>query len=205
MSREEENTVNLSIVKSLISQLPPGFYGANMYDEAEIQAATRVIFNQSPFRYYGRKCTSEALNLEREALAFYGVDFAAATNSGSGALMLAMHALGVGPGDEVIVPAYFWIALSNAILLRGAIPVVCEIDDALGLDPEDLTNKVSSKTKCVIVAHMFGGQADMQAIRAVCSKNSLSLIEDFSQCNGASIDGRKVGSLGDIGVTLSGE
>ena len=193
--------MTISEIKSVLTSTPPSFYGANVYDEQEISAATRVIFNQSPFRYYGRKCTSEAQHFEEEAAAYFGVKHAAATNSGSGALLLALHALGIGPGDEVIIPGYFWIAVSNAVLLRGAMPVICEVNDTLNMDPVDLALKIGPRTRCVIAVHMFGGQADMPAIAKICRDRKVALLEDSSQANGASIKGRKAGSWGDIGIT----
>ncbi len=188
-------------IGSILRSTPPSFYGANVYDEQEIAAAVRVIFNQSPFRYYGRKCTNEAQQFETEAAEHYGVRFAGTTNSGSGALLLALHAMDVGPGQEVVVPGFFWIAVSNAVLLRGAMPVVCEVDKTLNMDPTDLARKIGPKTTCVIAVHMSGGQADMERIAKVCRERKVALIEDLSQCNGGSIRGRKIGSWGDIGVT----
>jgi 8-amino-3,8-dideoxy-alpha-D-manno-octulosonate transaminase len=193
--------MDLEQVKQILASAPPEFYGANVYDEQEIAAAVRVVYNQSPFRFYGRKCTFEARQFEEEAAAWYGVKHACTTNSGSGALMLALHALDVGPGCEVVVPAYFWIAVSNTILLRGGIPVLCEIDDTLNMDPADLARKIGPKTKAVVTVHMCGGQADMTAIAKVCRERRVPLVEDFSQCNGGAIGGRKLGSFGDIGIT----
>lgn len=193
--------MELEQVKQVLASAPPGYYGANLYDAEEIAAAVRVVYNQSPFRFYGRRCTFEAQRFEEEAAAYYGVKRAVATNSGSGALLLALHALDVGPGCEVVVPGFFWIAVSNAILLRGAIPVVCEIDDTLNMDPRDLARKIGPKTKAVVAVHMFGGQADMAEIAKVCRAKGVALLEDFSQCNGGSLGGRKLGSFGDVGVT----
>lgn len=188
-------------IKSILSTLPTRFYGANIYDDREIAAAARVIYNQSPFRHYGKRWTREAEQFEEEAARFYGTKHALAVNSGTGALILALHALGVGPGDEVIVPAFFWISVSNAVLLRGAIPVLCEIDSSLNMDPQDLRRKITSKTKCAIAVHMFGGQADIEVIRQMCRQDGIRLLEDFSQCNGASVAGAPVGSFGDIGIS----
>lgn len=193
--------MDVNEIKSILKSTPPSFYGANVYDEREIAAAVRVIFNQSPFRYYGRKCTNEAQQFEEEAAAYYGTRFAATTNSGSGALLLALHAMDVGPGDEVVVPGYFWIAVSNAVLHRGAMPVICEIDSTLNMDPADLERKIGPKTKCVVAVHMSGGQADMPAIAAICKKRKVALLEDISQCNGGSVGSKKMGAWGDIGIT----
>jgi dTDP-4-amino-4,6-dideoxygalactose transaminase len=193
--------MNVSEIKGILKSAPPSFYGANVYDDKEIAAAVRVIFNQSPFRYYGRKCTNEAQQFEAEAAAYYGVRFATTTNSGSGALHLALHAMDVGPGDEVVVPGYFWIAVSNAVLHRGAIPVICEVDTTLNMDPKDLERRIGPKTKCVIAVHMFGGQADIQTIAGICKKRKVALLEDISQCNGGSVGSKKMGAWGDIAIT----
>ncbi len=193
--------MDLDQIKQVLTSAPPGFYGANVYDDREIAAATRVIFNQSPFRYYGRKCTFEAQQFEEEAAGYYGVKYACTTNSGSGALLLAMHALDIGPGDEVVVPGFFWIAVSNTVLHRGAMPVICEIDETLNMDPADLRRKIGPKTKCVVAVHMSGGQANMVEIQKVCRERKVALLEDVSQCNGASIDGKRLGSYGDVAIT----
>ncbi len=109
-------------IGSILESTPPSFYGANVYDEQEIAAAIRVIFNQSPFRYYGRKCTNEAQQFEEEAAAWYGVKHAGTTNSGSGALLLALHALDVGPGDEVVVPG---VLLDRGVATRSSCAARC--------------------------------------------------------------------------------
>jgi 8-amino-3,8-dideoxy-alpha-D-manno-octulosonate transaminase len=193
--------MDLEQLKQVLTSSPPGFFGANVYDEQEIAAATRVIFNQSPFRFYGRKCTFEAQHFEEEAAAWYGVKHVLTTNSGSGALLLAMHALDIGPGCEVIVPGYFWIAVSNTILLRGGVPVICEVDTTLNMDPNDLRKKITPKTKAVVAVHMFGGQANIVEIAKICREKKIPLLEDSSQCNGAAIGGKKLGSHGDIAIT----
>jgi dTDP-4-amino-4,6-dideoxygalactose transaminase len=101
----------------------------------------------------------------------------------------------------VIIPGFFWVAVSNAVLLRGAMPVICEVNGTVNMDPDDLRRKIGPRTRCVIAVHMFGGQADMPAIAKICAERKVALIEDSSQCNGASIGGRKAGSWGDIGIT----
>lgn len=193
--------MDIAEIKSILATLPARFYGANIYDDREIAAALRVVYNQSPFRHYGKRWTREAEQFEEAAARFYGTKYALAVNSGTGALILALHALEVGPGDEVIVPAFFWISISNAVLLRGGVPVLCEIDSTLNMDPEDLRRKITPKTKCVIAVHMFGGQADIERIQRTCKERGIHLLEDFSQCNGASVAGARLGSFGDIGIS----
>lgn len=187
-------------IRQILATLPGGLFGANLYDEREARAASRVILNRSPFRYYGPNCTNEADLFEAECCAYFGSRYAHTTNSGTGALLAALHALDVGPGDEVIVPGYLWVADCNAVLLRGAIPVMGEIDTTLNLDPADVRRKISPRTKCIIAIHMAGTQADIDAITTVGADHGVPILEDFSQCVGGAVAGRKVGSIGSIGI-----
>ena len=193
--------MDLKTIKSVLRTTPPGFYGGNLYGSEEAAAALRVILNKSPFRYYGPNFTNETGKFETEASRFFGVKRALATNSGSGALMLALHALDVGPGDEVVIPGYLWVAVSNTVILRGAIPVLCEIDDTLNMDPADLKKKITRRTKVVIVVNMFGCVADVKAIKKVCTDAKVKILEDISQACGAAIGKKKIGSFGDVGIT----
>ncbi len=193
--------MELQTVKKILKTLPAGFYGGNLYGSEEEAAALRVIHNKSPFRFYGPAFTDEAGAFEKEAAKFFGVKHALATNSGSGALLLALHALDVGPGDEVIIPGYLWVAISNTVILRGAVPVLCEIDETLNMDPRDLEKKITAHTKAAIVVSMFGGVADTEPIAKICKAKNVKLIEDISQACGGMIKGRCIGSFGDIAIT----
>jgi len=195
-----EAEVTIEEIRQVLSTMPDGFFGANLFDHREASAASRVICNRSPFRYYGPNCTNEADLFEAECSRYFGSRYAHTTNSGTGALMAALHALGVGPGDEVIVPGYLWIADCNAVLLRGAIPVMGEIDTTLNLDPADLRRKINRRTKCIIAIHMAGAPADMDAIGRVAGDYGIPTLEDFSQCVGGAVAGRMVGTIGSIGI-----
>lgn len=116
------------------------------------------------------------------------------------ALAAGLAALGVGPGDEVIVPAYTWIATPAAVLLVGGIPVIAEVDEALTLDPQDVEEKVTSRTRAVIPVHMRGAPCDMDGIMGVAARHGLSVVEDTAQALGASYRGRRLGTIGDIGA-----
>ncbi len=129
---------------------PDPFPGAYWLDEREDRAALDVLHRRSLFRYYGLKKPKYAEALEKTARRFYGVKYALGVNSGTGALFTAMTALGIGPGCEVIVPAFFWVATAGAVVNANAIPVLCEVDDSLCMDPQDLERKITgaNKTDC---------------------------------------------------------
>jgi dTDP-4-amino-4,6-dideoxygalactose transaminase len=108
--------------------------------------------------------------------------------------------LEIGPGDEVILPAWTWYSCYNAIVLAGALPVFAEIDDSLNLDPADLEDKISARTKAIMVVHILGGACDMDRILAIARARQIRVLEDCAQSVGASYKGHPVGSLGDIGI-----
>jgi dTDP-4-amino-4,6-dideoxygalactose transaminase len=121
------------------------------------------------------------------------------SGGGTGALVCALVALGIGPGDEVIVPAYTWMATASAVLNVGAIPVIAEVDATLGLDPEDVECKVSCRTRAIIPVHMIGRPANLAAIQAIATRIRAHVIEDAAQALGGSYLGRRLGSIGVIG------
>jgi 8-amino-3,8-dideoxy-alpha-D-manno-octulosonate transaminase len=169
-------------------------------DNEEVEAAVRVLKSRSLFRYYGIDPQGEVEAFENEFAQFVGVKHALAVASGSGALQTALAALGVGPGQEVIVPAYMWVAVIAAVVSMGAIPILADIDDTFTLDPADVERRITSRTKGIIAVHMSGAPADAPALLEVARKHGLFLLEDCAQCAGGSIHGKKVGSFGDIGI-----
>ena len=120
---------------------------------------------------------------------------ALAVNSGSGALITAMTAFGIGPGDEVIVPAFMWVATVAAVVHANAIPVLCEIDESLDMDPADLEKKITARTKLIVPVHMAGSPCNMDAVMAVANRHKIPMLEDVAQSNGGSYHGQKLGSL----------
>ena len=182
------------------TRLPFEFPGGNWYDEAEAKAALRVIRAKSPFRYYGPKCRYEVDRFEEEFAKAVGTRHALAVSSGTQALAIAMSALGIGPGAEVIVPGYLWIAVVASIVRLGAIPVPAEIDDSFTLDPDDLDRRITPRTRLIVVVHMSGAPADMGRILKVARRHRIPVLEDAAQCNGGSFKGRKAGSMGTAGI-----
>jgi dTDP-4-amino-4,6-dideoxygalactose transaminase len=169
--------------------------------DRELDALERVIKSKNLFRYYGvGDGPQEVASFEREFAAHMGVRHALCVNAGSSALICGLIGAGVGPGDEVIVPAYTWNATPNAVLASGALPVLAEVDESLTLDPRDAERKVTPRTKAILPVHMRGAPADMRAFTAMAKRHGLVLVEDVCQSAGASFEGRRLGTFGDAGA-----
>jgi len=181
-------------------RLPFEFPGANFYGREEEEAVLRVLRARSPFRYYGPRVRGEVERFEKEFAHAVGNEFALAVNSGTQALAVAMAALGVGPGAEVIVPAYMWVSIIAGVVRLGGIPVLSEIDDSFTLDPEDLEKRITPRTRLIVAVHMSGAPADMTRILAVARRHKLPVLEDCAQAAGARIGIRPVGGMGTMGV-----
>jgi len=180
--------------------LPLEFPGVHYMDEEEVEAAVRVLRDRSPFRYYGVKLREEVEQFEKEFASQLGLPYAVAVSSGTGALHTALSALGVGPGQEIIVPAYMWVAVASAVVNLGAIPILVDIDDTFGIDPEDLLRRITSRTRGIIAVHMSGAPINLPPLANIARERGLFLLEDCAQANGASIAGQKVGTFGDMAV-----
>jgi dTDP-4-amino-4,6-dideoxygalactose transaminase len=180
--------------------LPLEFPGMHYLDEREIEAVVRVLKSRSLFRYYGIDLQGEVAAFETEFANFIGVEHALAVTSGSAALQTALSALAVGPGQEVIVPAYLWVAVVAAVVNLGAIPVLADIDDSFTLDPRDVERRITPRTAGIIAVHMSGAPADAPRLLSIARQRGLFLLEDCAQCAGGSVAGKKVGGFGDMGV-----
>lgn len=144
----------------------------------------------------------EVEELEKKLAAFTGAKHAIACASGTDAAILAMMALGIGPGDEVIVPAFSFIATAETVVLVGATPVYVDVDPkTCNLDVAQLTKAITPKTKAIQPVSLYGQPADMQEINALAQKHGLSVIEDAAQSFGAEYQGRRSCNLSQIGVT----
>lgn len=137
---------------------------------------------------------------EREVAQYLGLGHAAGVGSGTDALVLAMRTLEIGPGDEVIVPAFTFFATAEAVLMVGATPVFADVVPGTYLiDPEDAENRVTARTKALIPVHLYGHPADMDALMSMASRHDLAVIEDAAQAMGAAWKGARVGSIGTAG------
>ena len=163
--------------------------------EEEIAAVTAVL--RTPHLSLG----PELAAFESELAAYHGVEHAVAVSSGTAALHLALLTLGVGEGDEVIVPSFAFVAVAGTVLQVGARPVFAEIDPlTLNLDPAAVERAIGPRTRAILVVHTFGVPAEMDALRELAQRHRLALIEDACEAIGASFDGRKAGSFGDLAV-----
>ena len=179
--------------------LPVG-RGLSVFGPEELAAAVEVLDSRSLFRYYGPQLLRKVEAFERAAIDALGARHAVATSSGTAALRAGLAALGVGCGDEVIVPALTFIATINAVVVSGAVPVFAEIDDTLGLDPADVAAKITSRTACIIPVHLDNGACDMDAIMQVARQHGVPVLEDAAQAMGMRYKDRALGTIGDIGA-----
>ena len=147
-----------------------------------------------------RKNIWKAKELEQAICGTFGVQYAQLTSSGTSALTTAMAALGIGYGDEVIMPAFTFVASFEAVISAGAIPVLVDVDDTLTLDPAAVRKAITPKTKCVMPVHMCGSMADMDALKSICKEHNLLLLEDACQSIGGTYHGKHLGTIGDAGT-----
>jgi len=179
----------------------PMFPGGMELGEAEAEAAARVIRSHNVFRYYGvGDGPHEVETFEHEFAAHFGAKHALCVNAGSAALICGLIGAGVGPGDEVIIPAYTWNATANAVVAARGIPVLAEVDESLTLDPDDVSRRITPRTRAILPVHMRGAPADMDALTSLASDHGLVLIEDVCQAAGATYRDRLLGTFGDAGA-----
>lgn len=169
-----------------------------MYDfgQEEMQAAARVLASRRLFRYLPGE--HEADRFESELGARFGRRHAVLVSSGTAALICSLAALGIGPDDEVLVPAYGFIADPLAVLAVGAVPVICEIDETLTLDPADVKARIGPRTRAILPIHMNGFPCDMDALGEIAYTHSLHVVEDACQAIGGTYRGRMIGAIGDV-------
>ncbi|MEO7530066.1 MAG: DegT/DnrJ/EryC1/StrS family aminotransferase, partial [Sediminibacterium sp.] len=178
----------------------PGFelFGAEERKEVNDVLETGILMR---YGFDGpRKGIWKAKELEQAITQVFGSKYAQLTSNGTAALTTAMAALGVGFGDEVIMPSFTFVASFEAVLSVGAIPVLVEIDETLTLDPEAVRAAITPKTKCIMPVHMCGSMADLDALKQICDEHKLILLEDACQSIGATYKGKALGTIGDAGT-----
>ncbi|MBV9358626.1 MAG: DegT/DnrJ/EryC1/StrS family aminotransferase [Chloroflexi bacterium] len=177
--------------------------GLQLVGQDEIDEVLEVLRSRHLYRYgpdddptFGAKTR----HLEQAVAAASAVDYAVAVNSGTSALLVGLAALGIGAGDEVIVPGFTFVASISAIVYAGARPVLAEIDDSFNLDPHDVAAKITPRTRAIMAVHMLGNPARLAELKHIADGNGIALIEDCAQAFGASYQGRPVGSIGALGA-----
>ena len=178
----------------------PGF---EFFGEEEKKEVNEVLETGILMRYGfegPRKGIWKSKELEQAICSRFNTKYAQLTSSGTAALTTAMASLGIGAEDEVIMPAFTFVASFEAVLSVGAVPVLVDIDSSLTLDPVAVEAAITSKTKCIMPVHMCGSMADLDALKAICDKHQLILLEDACQSIGGTYKGKPLGSIGHAGT-----
>mgnify|MGYP002136510697 FL=1 len=177
--------------------------GYEFFGNEERREVTDVLETGILMRYGfdgPRKGIWKAKELESAICNKFGCSHAMLVSSGTAALTTAMGALGIGYGDEVILPSFTFVASFEAVLSVGAIPVFVDIDETLTLDPVAVKNAITPKTKCIMPVHMCGSMANLGALQAICKEHNLLLLEDACQSIGGTYNGKMLGTIGDAGT-----
>lgn len=178
----------------------PMYPGGLEIGEEEKRQAMEVLDRKYLFRYYGpEEYPSKVRELEVKFADKMDSKYALAVTSCTSALITSLVACGVGPGDEVIVTGYTFFASCASIVAANAVPVICEIDETLTMDPKDVEKKITPSTKAILAVHMRGVPCDMDAIMAIAKKHNLKVIEDCAQAVGGTYKGKYLGTIGDCG------
>jgi 8-amino-3,8-dideoxy-alpha-D-manno-octulosonate transaminase len=172
-------TASTSPIRS--QPLRASYWGTQYYDDKEREQLTEVLNKQSPFRWYGKVQPLKVTTFEREFAQRIQTRYALAVTSGTAALQCAINALEVGPGDEVILPAWTWHSCYTAILLAGALPIFAEIDESFNLDPADIEHRITPRTKALLIVHLQGNPADLDCLLPMARKHHLRVLEDCAQ------------------------
>lgn len=177
--------------------------GAYLFGEEERREVEEVL-ESGYLSQYGRaddpRFKQKVVQLERMFAEKMGVKHALAVSGGTGAIMASLVALGVGPGAEVLVPGYTFVASISAIILVGAVPVLTEIDESLNMNPADIENHLSDRSRVIMPVHMLGNPADMERIMSIAKRHGLLVLEDTCQGLGGSYRRMPLGSIGDVGA-----
>jgi dTDP-4-amino-4,6-dideoxygalactose transaminase len=181
--------------------------GMELIGEEEIQEVLEVLRGGYLFRYgvsvgvdADPRFKGKVYQCEQEIANYAGVRYAVAVNSGTSALLAALVGLGVGPGDEVIVPGFTFIASISSIVHSKAVPVLAEIDETFNLDADDVKRKITRQTKAIMPVHMMGNPARLDKIKQIADDHGIPVLEDCAQAFGATYKGRSVGSVGRVGT-----
>ena len=166
--------------------------------EEEVEAVRRVIASKKLFKV--NVALKESMHVEEDMREYFKSPYAILMTSGHAALVSSLTALGVGPGDQVIVPAYTYIATAMAVVAVGAIPVIAEVDETLTISPEDVERKITPATKVILPVHICGYPCNMDALLDIAKRHNLYIVEDACQADGGTYHGQHLGTIGDTGV-----
>jgi dTDP-4-amino-4,6-dideoxygalactose transaminase len=168
-----------------------------MYDEGERRALLDVLESRVWWRTPGQR----TLQFEQDFAAYQQASYGIAVTNGTAALEVAMAALEIGPGDEVIVPDFTFVATASAVLFAGALPVLVDVTpDTYCIAPDQVEAAITGRTRAIIAVHMGGHPADLDRLEQIARRHNLALVEDSSHAHGSEWKGRRVGAIGDIGT-----
>lgn len=165
----------------------------------EVEAVSKVISSMRYFRYQGSEVQSLTDQLEKKFTHHFQTTHTLMVTSGTNAITCALAAAGIGPGDEVIIPSFTFVATAISVLEVGAVPRIINIDSTLCMDPNELRGAVNKRTKAVIPVHMDGLACDMDRIMEIAREKGILVIEDAAQAVGGSYKGKRLGTIGDMG------
>lgn len=174
--------------------------GSALIGQAEADAVAAVVGSRALFRYKGAHSAGTVADFERLACSTLECGYAVAVANGTAALRCALAALGIGCGDEVVIPAFTFIATVNAAVAAGAVPVFAEVDESLGIDPNLLADQITDRTAAIIAVHLENVACDIDTVLDVASRRGVPVIEDTAQAFGATHHGRHLGTFGALGT-----
>ncbi len=177
---------------------PEPWLGPAAIGEEEVEAVAAVVRSKTLFRFLDPE-HSKCAELERLFAGMTGRKYALAVGGGTAALISGLAGLGIGDGDEVIIPGFTYIASAAALLICGAVPVIAEINESLTLNLEDVERKITPRTRAIMPVHMRGIPCDMAPLMELAQRHNLMVIEDCAQASGGSYRGKRLGSFGDVG------
>jgi len=179
---------------------PTSYRGVSLYGEEEIRQLTDVVNSKTPFRHYGINAPCKVDQFEKRLADYVGTKYALGTSTGTAALFVAVAALGIGPGDEVIIPALAYDYPYCAVAGLGALPVFADIDESLNIDPVSFEKRITDKTKAVVVIHFWGGCGKLDEIMRIAKARNVKVIEDIAESLGVEYNGAILGAVGDISM-----
>ena len=189
--------------KPILNQTFPAYYTVNTEEKTAVDS---IFANKELLSDFLGRAGSKFLGgrhvkvLEKAFTEYFGTKHAVSFNSATTGLQAAVTALGIGPGDQVIVPPYTMSATASAVLLNNAVPVFADVDETFCLDPESVEKNINAQTKAIFVVDLMGGTPKFDRILEIAKKYNLKIIEDCAQAMGASYKGKLAGTIGDIGV-----
>jgi 8-amino-3,8-dideoxy-alpha-D-manno-octulosonate transaminase len=176
--------------------LPVMHPGAGYVGKEEIDAVVNVLKAKSMYRFYGPNFLNITGQFEQDLIGYFGRKYALALTSGTAALHTVLVGMGIGPGDEVIIPTYAWVSCPDAVVAAGATPVLADVNDSLTLDPADVERRITNRTKAIMAVHIRGTPCDLDGLSKVAKDYGIDLLEDVAQAAGATYKGKKLGTYG---------